>query len=490
MMKGNLTLDPDDWEEFRRLAHRMVDDMLDHLATLRDQPVWTPMPPAVRTALDEPLPIEGEGAERVYQSFTENVLPYPNGNLHPRFFGWVQGNGTPLGMMADMLAAGITPHMAGFNQAPALVEERVIRWLVELMGFPESADGVLTGGGTMANTQGLAVARNMRAGFDIREAGLSDSGRRLTVYASTETHGWLGKAVELLGLGRRSLRQVRCGADLRVDVSELRRMLDLDREAGLEPFCVVGNAGTVNTGATDDLRALATVCRDASLWFHVDGAFGALARWSERLRPIVDGIEQADSVAFDLHKWMYQPFTVACLLVRAHDAQLRTFAASASYLASAERGVVAGGLPFADRGLELTRPFRALKVWMSLKAHGVAAIARVIEQNVDQAAMLARLVDGHPELELVAPVPLNIVCFRFAPPAAEPGALNRLNQELLLQLQESGIAVPSSTILDDRFALRCAFVNHRTRTEDVEALVDAVLRIGRTIWSEMAELRV
>lgn len=481
----DLTLDPDDWDAFRQLAHRMVDDMIANLSTLRDQPAWRPTPPAVRARIDdEPLPLEGAGAESAYRDFVENVMPYPNGNLHPRFFGWVQGNGTPLGMMADMLAAGINPHMAGFNQAPAQVEERVIRWMAELMGFPADASGVLTAGGTMANILGLTVARNAGAGFDVRQEGLF-AHERLTVYGSAETHGWAVKGVELLGMGRESYRRVADDDAFRIDVRALRERIAADRAAGLRPVCVIGTAGTVNTGTTDDLEALAALCREERVWFHIDGAFGALARWSERLRPIVAGIELADSVAFDLHKWMYQPFTVACLLVRNPRVHYETFASTASYLAALERGVVAGGLPFADLGIDLTREFRALKVWMALKAHGVHHIARLLEQNVEQARMLERLADAHPELELLAPVPMNVVCFRYVPPGArDDESLNALNQELLLRLQESGTAVPSSTVLRGKFAIRCCFVNHRTRFEDVQLLADAAVRMGREIARE------
>ena len=429
MIQEDLTLDPPDWREFRTLARQMVDDMVDHLFTLRDRPAWQPMPSCVLANLDEPLPIDGQGADSAYRSFVENVLPYPNGNLHPRFFGWVQGNGTPIAMMADMLAAGLNPHMAGFNQAPAVVEERVISWMVELMGFPNSSSGLLMGGATIANIMGLAVARNKRAGFDVRKSGVLGAARRLTVYGSAETHAWVIKGVELLGLGRDSYRQVPVDSEYRIDAAALRQMIAEDRAEQFHPICVIGNAGTVNIGATDDLQTLARICREEELWFHVDGAFGALAQWSERLKPLVAGVSEADSLAFDLHKWMYQPFTVACLLVRDESALHGSFATQASYLAPpTDRGVSAGGLRFADRGIDLTREFRALKVWMSLKTHGVRAITRVIEQNVDQARMLAKLVDEHPDLELLAPVPLNVVCFRYAPRMGMSDCFWNLNQ--------------------------------------------------------------
>jgi glutamate/tyrosine decarboxylase-like PLP-dependent enzyme len=477
-MSDELTLDPDDWSHFRRLAHRMVDDMIDHLSTLADQPAWQPMPDEVEARLEEPVPYQGLGEEEAYRSFLRDVLPYPNGNLHPRFFGWVQGNGTPLGMMADMLASGMNPHLAGFNHAPARVERQVIRWFVELMGFPAQASGLLVLGGSMASLLGIAVARHARGGPDLRGEGVR-AGPRLMFYASSETHGWLDKSLDLMGLGQRSLRTIPADRDFRIDVAALRAAIAEDRAGGLRPCCVIGNAGTVGTGACDDLRALAALCREEGLWLHVDGAFGALTRLSDRLRHVVDGIELADSIAFDLHKWMYQPFDVACVLVRDGELHRAAFARTAPYLAVLERGTIAGGLPFADLGIDLSRGFRALKVWMSLRAYGVDKFARLIEQNVRQATALAEQVRATPDLELLAPVPLNIVCFRYAPRAVPAHRLDELNQEILLRLQETGTAVPSSTLIGGAFAIRCAIVNHRTKLADIERLVRAVVLLGR-----------
>jgi aromatic-L-amino-acid decarboxylase len=388
-------------------------------------------------------------------------------------------------MLADLLASALNPHMAGFNQAPTLVEEQVLTWLKELMGFPQDSNGVLVSGGTMANLIGLAVARTAKAGFDVREHGLQNyRGPRLVFYASSETHGWCRKAAELLGLGNSSFRRVPVGPDYRINIEALRVLIESDRRENMQPFCVVGNAGTINTGTTDDLRALAKICRDKNLWFHVDGAYGALARLSEHLRSIVAGIEEADSLAFDLHKWMYLPFEVGCVLVRDADAHRRTFAANQNYFGDSDRGVIAGGLPFADRGIELTRSFRALKVWMSLKAHGVKKFARLIEQNVAQAQYLVERIRSQRELELLAPAPLNVVCFRFHAPQSSESRLNAINKELLLRLQESGIAVPSSTILDGKFAIRVAITNHRSRRADFDVFLAAVLELGSAIASE------
>jgi glutamate/tyrosine decarboxylase-like PLP-dependent enzyme len=474
------TLDPADWEAFRALAHRMVDDTLDHLATLRGRAAWQPMPPTVRDGFAEPLPRDGEGEEAAYEQFRERILPYPNGNLHPRFWGWVQGNGTPLGMMADMLAAAMNPHLAGFDQAPARVEHQVVRWLAELMGFPAEAGGVLVTGGTMANVLGLAVARHARAGWDVREAGMQ-GGPALTVFASTETHGWVRKAVELMGMGRRALRSIPVDDLDRIDLQALAAAVREDRAAGHRPVCVIGTAGSVNTGASDDLAALADFCEAEGLWFHVDGAFGAWAYTSDALRSLVAGMERADSLAFDLHKWGYLPFECACVLVRDAELHRSAFATAAPYLARTERGVIAGGLPFADRGIDLTRGFKALKVWMSFKTHGVDAIIRLVEQNVAQAQYLAARIEATPALELLMPVQLNVVCFRYAPPDLPEEERNAVTQEILLRLQEDGIAVPSGTLVRGRYAIRAAIVNHRSRREDFDVLADAVERIGREV---------
>ena len=479
------TLDPKDWEEFRRLAHRMVDDTIDYLAGRRKEPVWQAMPERVRESFAEKLPMEAIGADAVYAEFVERVRPYPNGNNHPRFWGWVQGTGTPLAMMADMLAAAMNPHMAGFDQAPAMVEKQVLAWLTELMGMPQDSSGVLVSGGTIANLIGLAVARHAKADFDLREHGLQGyRGPQLVFYGSAETHGWCEKAAELLGLGNSAFRRVQTGGNYRMDVEALRTLVQRDQREGMRPFCVIGNAGTINTGAIDDLRAIAKVCREEKLWFHVDGAFGALTRLAPKLRDLVAGMEEANSLAFDLHKWMYLPFEVGCVLVRDEAAHRNAFAKAQSYLGTMERGVIAGGFPFADRGIELTRSFRALKVWMSLKAHGVTAFAKLIEQNVAQARYLERLIEARADFELLAEVPLNVVCFRYRSADVAEDSLNELNRELLMRLQESGVAVISSTVLDGKFALRAAITNHRSRREDFRMLVDAVVKIGAEISSE------
>jgi glutamate/tyrosine decarboxylase-like PLP-dependent enzyme len=361
------------------------------------------------------------------------------------------------------------------------VESAVLSWCKEMMGFPAEASGLLVSGGSMANLVGVTVARNRLAGFDIRGEGLQSDRPRLVMYGSTEMHSSLQKTVELIGLGSSALRKIPVNAEYQIEISALKKAIRADRKAGLRPFCVVGNAGTVNTGALDDLEALSEISSGEGLWMHVDGAFGALARLAPDLRRLVAGLEKADSLAFDLHKWMYMPFEVGCILVRREEDHRRAFSLTPDYLSRAERGLAAGTHWFSDYGIQLTRGFKALKVWMSIKEHGVEKYGRLIQQNVDQARYLAGLVDASPVLERLAPVPLNIVCFRYRAPGYGHEESNHLNQELLIRLHESGIAAPSSTTLGGRYALRAAITNHRSRREDFDILVQAVERLGKEL---------
>ncbi len=481
-MMAEETLDPRDWNELRVLGHRMVDDMLAYLEQVRERPVWQSVPAEVKASLEEPAPLEPSDVTAVYEQFRHDILPYPTGNIHPRFWGWVMGTGTPVAMLADMLASGMNPHLAGYDQSAALVERQVVRWMAELLGQPADSSGLLVSGGSMANLVGLAVARNTRAGFDVREVGLQEPEvPRLVFYGSRETHSWARKSAELLGLGNSAFRRVPVTRDYRIDLDALRSAIVADRKAGVRPFCVIGNAGTVNTGATDDLRALARIAREEELWFHVDGAFGAFAALAPSLKGIVAGMEEADSLAVDLHKWGYLPFEIGLALVRDEASHRAAFATRSSYLDATPRGIVAGGLPFAELGVQLSRGFRALKVWMSLKTHGTRAFGRLVEQNVRQALHLRDLIEADPRLELLAPVPLNVVCFRFKSPGLDDATLDRVNQEILIRVQEQGIAVPSSTVLEGRFALRVAITNHRSRMEDFDLFVGAVTRIGEEL---------
>jgi len=475
------TLDPQNWDELRTLGHRMVDDMLTYLQTVRERPVWQPIPIEVKEHLQQPLPNDPQGADEAYDDFLTNVLPYPLGNIHPRFWGWVIGTGTPFGVLSEMLAATMNPNMGGGDHVANNVERQVLDWCKEMLGFPPEASGILVSGGSMANFVGLAVARNSRAGFDVREKGVAASPKPMTFYGSVEMHSCLQKAVELLGLGNEALRRIPVNADYQIDLDELDRAIQADRAAGFQPIGVIGNAGTVNTGAIDDLNSIADLCQREKLWFHVDGAFGALAAISPELRPLLQGMERADSIAFDLHKWMYMPIEVGCTLVRSEEAHRHAFSVTPEYLSHFERGAAGGTRWFNEYGLQLTRGFRALKVWLSIKEHGIDKYGRLIKQNVDQCRYLVELIEAAPELELMAPAPLNIVCFRYKVAGLDDAALDQLNQQIMFELHEQGIAVPTYTTLNGKFAIRVAHTNHRTRREDFDLLVREVVRIGREL---------
>ncbi|HEY8686472.1 MAG TPA: pyridoxal-dependent decarboxylase, partial [Chloroflexota bacterium] len=474
------TLDPDDLDELRALGHHMLDDMFDRLTHLRERPVWHPVPERARRALQAPVPMEGEPVDAVYAQFVESIAQYSLGNDHPRFWGWVMGNGTPLGMLAEMLAAGMNPNVGGGEHAANYVEAQVIDWCKELLGFPPEASGLLVSGGSMANLLALAVARS-RVPFDVRHEGLQAAPRHVTLYGSSEMHSSIQRAVEVLGLGSRNLRVIPVDRDDMINMAALRTMIVQDLEDGFQPLCLIANAGTTNTGAIDPLHEMADLAATYGMWLHVDGAFGALAVLSPELKPLVAGIERADSIAFDLHKWGYQPFEVGCTLVRDAQTHLATFSLTPEYLKHGERGTAGASLWFSDYGVELTRGFRALKVWMAFKVHGVDKLGRLARQNVEQARYLAELVERSPSLELLAPVALNVVCFRYSAPGLDERQTDALNEEVVIRLQEGGIAVPSGTRVRGRYAIRCAITNHRSRWEDFELLVQAVQRIGQEL---------
>ena len=483
------TLDPQNWDSFRQLAHQMLDDMLDYQQNVRQRPVWQPVPQDVKNFLHQPVPQAPQSHAQVYQDFVENILPYPMGNIHPRFWGWVMGNGTPFAMLAEMLAAGMNPNLGGGDHVANYVEAQVIEWLKEMFHFPAQASGLLVSGASMANLVGLTVARNTCAGYDLRKLGLGAAPQSMVLYASQEVHSCVQKAVELLGLGSQALRLIPVNDAYEMDLSMLESTIADDRQKGLNPFCVVGTAGTVNTGAIDDLQGLAEICHREGMWFHVDGAFGAFAALSPQVDACVEGMQLADSLALDLHKWLYMPFEAGCVMVRSKDDHRRAFSLTPEYLAHAERGLAGGSIWFSDYGVQLSRGFRALKVWMSLKEHGVQKFGRMVMQNMNQAQYLAELVDSHPHLERLAPVQLNIVCFRYNPGELDNSALNALNEELLIRLHESGIAAPSYTTLEGRYCLRVCITNHRSQRSDFDLLVANVVRLGAEIALESAKVQ-
>jgi len=479
------TLDPVDWDGMRALGKRMMSDMLDYSQTVRERPPWRHAPERIKAHFSTPVPLDPQSPEEIYEEFLEYVLPYPLGNNHPRFWGWVAGTGTVIGAMAELLAASMNSGQGAFAYHSAnYVENQVVEWIKEMLGYPASASGLLTSGCSAANLIGLAVARNAKAGYDLRKEGLSAAPYRLVLYASEEIHSSNQKAVELLGLGSDALRRVPVNKQYQIDLGMLESAINQDRKEGYRPFCVIGAAGTTNTGAIDDLETLADICQGEDLWLHIDGAFGAWAALVPSNRHLVDGMARADSVALDLHKWMYVPYEIGCVLVSSEIEHRKTFSLTPDYLVhgEGERGLTGVDLPWiSDYGFQLSRGFRALKAWMSMKEHGLKKYSRLIQQNIEQANYLAELVKAAPELELSAPVGLSVVCFRYVAPTMGDDHLDGLNKQIEVELQERGMAVLSGTTINGRNVLRVAVTNHRSRREDFDLLVREIIRIGEEL---------
>ncbi len=470
----------------RALAHRMVDDAIDYTRDIRQRPTWQAMDEEALSKFDAPAPQLPQGAQAAYEKFLQDIVPYNMGTPHPRFWAWYMGNGTVLGALADFLAATLNPNLGGGNHAPGRVEEQVVGWLRQMIGFPEEASGLLVSGGSMANFVALSVARNTRAGFDVRNQGLRDQ-PQLTMYASTEVHSCNFKAVELLGLGRAALRDIPVNPDFTMNLDALGQAIDEDIAQGCRPVAVIASAGTVNTGAIDALPDIAQLCSERDLWFHVDGAIGALAILADNVREQLTGLELADSVALDLHKWMHIPFEAGCIIVRHPEQHKSTFKVSPAYLEKVTRGLASGSTWFSDYGLQLSRQFRALKIWMSVQEHGLQRYGRMIARNVEQAHYLGGLIEQASELELCAPIGLDIVCLRYNPGGLGEAQLNALNRQLLIELQEQGIAAPSYTTLGERYCIRVAIANHRSTHADFRLLIRELTRIGRELNAFQAD---
>jgi glutamate/tyrosine decarboxylase-like PLP-dependent enzyme len=475
------TLDPQDWKAMRNLGHRMIDDMFDHLKSQRNQKTWVNLPDHVKTIFSTPVPTQAEEMNDIYEEFLRYILPFKEGNTHPRFFGWVEGTGTPFGMLAELLAAGLNPNNAGGEHAATYVENQVVNWFKEIFNFPSDSSGIIVSGGSMANLVGLTVARNVKANLNIRGKGLQNFEQTLTIYGSEQMHSSIQKAVELLGVGSENLRKIVVNEDYTINISALKTAIQQDRTNGNVPFCVVGNVGTTNTGAIDQIDLLADICEQENLWFHIDGAFGAMLALNPHLIDRVKGMDRADSLAFDFHKWMYIQYEAGCTLIRNRKEHKNTFSLTPDYLIHKTRGLAGVDYWFSDFGVELSRGFKSLKIWMCIKHQGINKFGRLIEQNINQANYLASLVQSLPELELLTPVTLNIVCFRFNPGNMNEDTLNRFNDELLLQLQESGDAILSSTVLHNKLALRAAITNHRTTFSDLEVTVNSIIQLGKQL---------
>ncbi len=462
------TLDPADWDQFRAVSHAALDDMISFMTAAGEGPVWQPAPDAIRQRFRAPIPHAGTDLANVLDDFHTDIKPYVTGNAHPLFMGWVHGAGNPAGMIGEMLAAGLNANCGGRDHTGIEVERQITQWAAELMGYPSDASGLFVTGTSMANFLALLVARTALLGTEVRAQGIAGTApATLTSYTSAEAHGCIAQAMEMAGLGSANLRRIPVGRDGGMRVDHLAGMIAADRAAGRLPFMLVGTAGTVNTGAYDDLNALAGIAERQRLWFHIDGAFGALLALAPDLRHKIAGIERSQSIAFDFHKWAHVPYDAGFLLVRDPALHRQTFASPVAYLGRAPRGLAAGETWPCDLGPDLSRGFRALKTWFTLRVHGVDQIGACISQCCAVARHLEQRVSASSLFEMVSPALSNVVCFSIAGDAS--GARN---QELVMDLHESGEAAPSVTIIDGRPVIRCAIVNHRTTEAHIDQFID------------------
>lgn len=473
MFNHHASLDPLNWESIQHQSQRGLADMLSYLANIEQRPVW--QRPPQQSRFQELLPLDPMQLDDVYAVFTEQILPYAVGNAHPGFMGWAHGGGTVVGLFAEMLAAGLNSNLGGRDHVPIAVEQQVVAWMRELFHFPNDASGLFVTGSSLANLIALLVARTATLGSQVRARGMCQQ-PQLIAYASAGTHGCVARGLDMAGIGSDNLHKIGVDHNFRIDVEQLHQAVSADRQRGLQPFCVVGNAGTVDVGAVDDLSALAEFCKREQLWFHVDGACGALGMMSPELATKFSGIEHADSLALDFHKWAQVPYDAGFILVRDPQLHHDTFAAPAAYLSRSNRGLAAGSPWPCDFGPDLSRSFKALKVWFTLKTYGVKRMGEMMSATCQLAQQLALRVQDSPELELLAPVQLNIVCFRYRCEDAD-----RINSEIVAAVQESGIAAPSATLVNGQVAIRAALFNHRTQTKHIDALIASVLQIGRRV---------
>lgn len=463
-------------ETFRELGYRAVDLIAEQLAAIHDAPVHQPVPDDLRERLmHSPLNADPVEPAALLEQVAALVLPYPMGNASPRFFAWVNSPPAPMGVLAEMLAAAHNASVAGGDHAATYVEHGVLNWIKAMFGFAEESGAILASGGSVANLIGLAVMRHVKAQGSVRADGFYGEPAPMVVYTSVQGHSCVQKAVELLGFGSQYLHKIPVDRDFRMDLAALKAAIAADRATGLRPVCVAASAGTVNTGAIDRLDEIADLCAAEGLWFHVDGAYGGFGILASEVTPLYKGIERADSLAVDPHKWLYVPVECGCALVRDKQAMRDTFSLVPPYLRDD------AALPwFSEFGVQQSRGFRALKLWLTLQQVGENGYRELISRDIRLARALQERIRARDDFQLVAAGPLSVTCFRYIPPdemwAADVAALNRALLEIV---QREGRVFLTSTDLNEVFALRACIVNFRTTEADLDVLLDTVAEAGQ-----------
>lgn len=477
-------------QELAELSSEVNKLVVDYFAQVAELPLF-PQTSAGKTIeqVGAGLPLEAESIEKLLAD-CRSILAGSRHNGHPRFFGYVASPSTPVGAYADLIASTLNANVTSWRSGPAAteIELTVVRWLGSLIGYSDNAHGLLTSGGSMANTTALLIAQRSKATGDVSRSGLWNHGAPMTVYASNQVHMSIPKAADMLGFGREQVRIVECDDRFRLDVRSLRERLQQDQRNGLKPFCVVASAGTVNTGAVDPLEDIANVAHEFGLWFHVDGAYGAPGSLDARKRSLFAGLKRADSVSLDPHKWLYVPLDAGCLLFRDEAAARAAFTAGEADYIKVHEEDAGEAFAFWDYGMELSRRFRALKIWLTLRYYGVHRITAAISEDISLAQYLSERVEQADDFELLAPVELSICCFRYVPKdlreelktalAAERNRieleLDELNTRIMLTIQRGGQAYVSNATIHGKFALRACVTNFRTTPADIDKTLELI----------------
>ncbi|MDQ6967701.1 MAG: aminotransferase class V-fold PLP-dependent enzyme [Mariprofundaceae bacterium] len=463
-------LDPKDWSELRKQGHHMLDDMFDYLQNIQSKPVWQQAPSHVQASFQDDLSEHGQPLSQLHEQFMHDILPYSVGNTHPGFMGWVHGGGTPVGMLAEMLAAGLNANLGGRNQIPIDVEWQVIGWMRDLFGFPDGSSGILTTGTSSATIIALTTARHA----------IATTSKPLAVYASIEAHGCITRALKIMGMDINMLRKIPTNDEYQMDIISLQQHIQNDQQHSIQPWLIIGTAGSVNTGSIDDLSALAEIAKKVGAWLHIDGALGALAMLSASIAPRLQGIQHADSLAMDFHKWGQVPYDAGLALIRDGENHRQCFSTGDTYLQRESKGLAAHSPWPCDYGMDLSRGFRALKIWFTFQHFGKKRLGDMIEHSCELAQYLTTHIQKTDNLELMAPVSLNIVCFRYIGDGSQQAqAYDAINRAMICHIHTSGLAAPSLTYLNHRAVIRAAIVNHRTQIKDIGKLLAAVQQAAR-----------
>ena len=478
-----------DKDEFKAIGYELVDKIAAFYDDIRDIPLTTAMRPSEIKGLlpTDGLPKQGQNEAGLVSETFDLMRQHSLFLGHPRFWGFICGSGAPIGTFADFMASAINPNVGGYVLSPVAteIESQVISWLCELVGYPKSAGGLIVSGGNMANFHALLAARTKKAQWDIRQTGLNGKGHKaMTIYTSDQTHTWIHKAADLFGFGTDAIRWIDSDANQRIDMRILEDQIINDIEAGYHPFAIIGNAGTVSTGAIDPMDLLRRLCDKYQMWLHADGAYGGVAACLPDAPDDLKSIKLADSIAIDPHKWLYASVEAGCILVKEPQHLKDTFSYKPVYYKQREENE---DLPidFYEYGLQNSRGFKALKVWMALKQVGKDNYVRSIHEDIELAIRTKRILDAQPEFE-VHDRNLSILTFRFVPSnwqkkADKEHELNKLNEALVVAIQSSGKLFLSNAVIDGKFMLRMCIVNHRTTQVDVEALPALVSEIARDL---------